>query len=104
MNESLQETEIGLYPYVVLGCIAHALSYPITVYYIIRYGWPPGLPLHPNFVVIAIPVTWLLWVFPLWLCRDGSKSRVIVPLILGAVALCPGFLFLVAMAAYHSSH
>ncbi len=102
------------YPVVVVGCIAHAVIFPITVWYMAVHGgwgrldvdyWFSWIfaTLSPKVVVIAILVTWPLWVFPLVLCRDGRKSKVIVPLILGFVALCAGCFLLFLNAVLNSA-
>jgi hypothetical protein len=83
-----------IYPVVATACIAHALAFGVSPWLSI---W--DIPHGPQ-IWFAILGTWPLWVFPLWLCREGRKSRVIVPLVLGAVALLPGFFIWYVMANF----
>jgi hypothetical protein len=84
-----------IYPVVVTGCIAHALTFGVSPWFSI---WDIA---HGPQIWFALLGTWPLWTFPLWWCRDGRKSKVMVPIAFGLVALLPGFLFWYAMANFH---
>ena len=92
----------SIYPIVVLGCITHALAFPFTIWFgggLAGASWA-GIEL----VLSAIGLTWPLWVFPLWRCRNGRMSRVIVPLVCGSVAFCVGFFFMLMLIALNGMH
>ncbi len=57
-----------------------------------------------EYVLSAIGLTWPLWVFPLWRSRDGHISRVIVPLVFGAVVFGVSFFFIFMVRALNSFH
>jgi hypothetical protein len=77
-----------------MACVAHALTFGVTPWFSI---WEIS---HGVQIWFAILLTWPLWIFPLWWCGDGRKSRVIAPLIFGAVALLPGFFIWYVMANF----
>jgi hypothetical protein len=83
-----------IYPVVATACIAHAIAFGVSPWLSI---W--DIPHGPH-IWFAILGTWPLWVFPLLWCRAGRKSRVIVPLVAGVVALLPGFLVWYVMANF----
>src|SRR5260221_14479891 len=87
-------TSAFMYPVVAIACIAHALSFGISPWFSI-WDVPHGPQLW-----FAMLGTWPLWVFPLWRCRDGRKSRAIVPVAFGLVELLAGVFIWYVMAHF----
>jgi len=84
-----------IYPAVVTACIVHALAFGISPWCGI---WDIS---HGFGLFVGLLLTWPFWIFPLWWCREGRKSRVITPLVVGFVALLPGLFIWYVMANFN---
>jgi hypothetical protein len=93
-----------LYPVFAFACVFHGLAFSASVWCAIafRVVTPNSnmpLPVFERLCYI-LPLTWPVWAIPLWRYREGRNSRVIVPLILGFVAMLPGLSIWYAMAHF----
>jgi hypothetical protein len=80
--------------------MCHALAFPIAIWFGGGFGGRAAWA-EIELVLSAVGLTWPLWVLPLWWCRDGQNSRLILPLAFGGVSFCAGFLLMLSRVGIH---
>jgi hypothetical protein len=94
-----------LYPVTSCATIIHALCFSSIVWYLtVNLSHTPEETHRSDILVVvckSLLFSWPIWTLLLWRCREGHKGRIIIPLILGVIALLPGILLWYAMANFN---
>lgn len=95
----------NLYPVFACATVIHALLFSSVIWYLIANLSHTPEEIHRADILVVVCKSllfaWPIWALVLWRCRKGRNGRVVIPLILGFVALLPGFLLWYAAANFN---